>query len=359
MELKPCALFVPQFFHSDTCANCWQKHEPPAEPSPEPPRRFSTSMISRLTIENQCDHCGKDTYGRYCKACKSGKTQSDPCLNKTTSRVSVWHSCAECGIPFRLGFRGKLCTPCRLHKSHSLPEMNAIMNKPPTSDVLKIREKYMNPVPKALGCLVEYVNAAQSLPLWEQAIVDDLKTMVQKCLNEHLETNVLSRQRFQALSPEHWRDDNGMVRLTEAPRKVLGYLPKKGLSEADKLCHNFFKDCVMDYRLKLETLMQEVRASQADRIELTQLLARDSFLLADVEDHKNALDKWRRLSLTKQNAIISRLCKAPGFLATLKALESDRSNKDKHSPRKDKHSPCKDKHSPCVVAKAIPVAIWT
>lgn len=304
-------------------------------------------------MENDCSKCGQSTYGRVCKDCRSRKTQSDPSLLKREG-ITVYRSCAECGIPFRLGFRGSVCTPCRLYQSRRVPEMKALVDKPPTSHVLKIREKYMNPIPSALACLVNYMNVSEPLPGWQQAAIDEIKTKVQYCLHAHLESSVLSRQRFHALAPEYWQDDSGMVRLTENPRKILGHFPARVLVQADDLCSNYFKEHIEDYRLKLENFMHVVQASEADRVDLARLLARDSFMMSDVEAHRAALDKWRRMSLTKQNAIIGRLCKAEGFAESLMASaastarDSD-NTQDERAIRTTMESP---------IVKAVPQAIW-
>jgi len=172
---------------------------------------------------------------------------------------------------------------------------------------------------------------ASSLPTWEASIITDLKATVQKDIKEHFETVATTRQMFVSMTADIWQDpSNGLFNLTEKPRKVLGYLPKTELNKLNELVRVPLTTHVEQCREKLNQIMDQVRASQSDRAEIADTLARPDFFFADLEIHHQELEKWTPLREMKV-PIISELEQREEFLEEIEEFEAKASgDKDRY-----------------------------
>jgi len=190
----------------------------------------------------------------------------------------------------------------------------------------------MTPTPPYLANLVEYLNKdVATLPTWEASIITDLKAVLQKDIKEHFETSAITRQKFVSMTADIWQDpSNGLFSLVEKPRKVLGYLPKPYLQKLDDFVRVPLTEHVSQCREKLNQIMEQIRASQSDRAEIADTLARPDFFFADLEKHHQELEKWNPLRDSKV-PIISELEQREEFLEEIEEFEAKASgDKDRY-----------------------------
>eukprot|EP00299_Pterocystis_sp_00344_P011270 c5220_g1_i1.p1 GENE.c5220_g1_i1~~c5220_g1_i1.p1 ORF type:complete len:315 (+),score=87.94 c5220_g1_i1:85-945(+) len=183
-------------------------------------------------------------------------------------------------------------------------------------------EKYMTPVPSYLANFVDYLNRDRSsLPEYELTLVDSMKDAIQKHIKEHFETHAMTRQKFVSMPAELWKDyTNGLFNLTEKPRKVLGYLPKDELTKLDGLVKAPLTSEIERRRADLESWMDKMRASDADRAEIADTLKLSTFYFADLEKHQQEVEKWSALG-AKKVVVIEDLEKREEFLEEVEEFE--------------------------------------
>ncbi len=100
---------------------------------------------------------------------------------------------------------------------------------------------------------------------------------------------------FDGLTSQIRQDSaNGLFKLTENPRKVLGYLPKDELARVNELCLGPMRNLVEKKRAELRKGWDDMRASEADRIEegVDRVITSTTYFFKDLEAHFQATEKW-------------------------------------------------------------------
>lgn len=187
--------------------------------------------------------------------------------------------------------------------------------------------KYMVDVTQMLflSDLVHTLNEdVSSFPQWKKTLVLMAKSEVQKFIKMHFDTCAYTRQMFASMPPELWTDDNELFRLTEKPRQVLGYLPKKELVHIDGMIQVFYTEYIVRCRDTIRECLTHMRSSEADDAEVAPLLAKESFFIKDVENHQEAVDKWTGLR-NKKVPILEELEKREMFLEEIDEFEAKHS----------------------------------
>jgi hypothetical protein len=183
--------------------------------------------------------------------------------------------------------------------------------------------KYMVAVEefKFLSNFIEYINKEEStLQGFVKELLGKVKAELQETIKSHFETSASTRQKFVSMPPEQWKDRNGLFRLNEVPRPILGYLPKKTLETLDDQCKAAFVGMIENDRASIEASLDEMRASDSDRAEVANLLARDLFFLQDVEEHRKTALFWKDIA-SKKVSILNELEAREIFLEEIEQFE--------------------------------------
>lgn len=206
-------------------------------------------------------------------------------------------------------------------------------DKDRTQKGLEAMEKYMEDVPMYLADLVAALNEDfASLPDWQQPMVTNIKAELQQRLKHHFDVCAMSRAKFESVPNELWQEgEEGYFQLTEKPRKMLGYLPKRELKHLNNIVLRPCQASVEDMRRELDDIMDTMRADEEDREEIAATLARETYLFDDLAAHHAELKKWRPLHVRKVE-IIKELHEREEFLDEITEFENKASgDKERYS----------------------------
>jgi hypothetical protein len=189
-------------------------------------------------------------------------------------------------------------------------------------------------VPLNLGNLVETLNRdVAEFPEWEIELLGKVKSNVQIRIKEHFDATAATRQKFVSMSKTQWQEEGtGLFVLTERP-KLLGYLPEAELARLNNMVLGTIQGEIETIRSQLNEIMPRIRASAADQEEIAPLLARNSFLFHDLEDHHTELEKWSHVQ-EKKVPILEELGQREDFLEEVEQFEIKSSgNPDRYKSR--------------------------
>lgn len=185
-----------------------------------------------------------------------------------------------------------------------------------------------------LDGFVQAINSdVAAMPDWQQELINYTRTSLHDSIDEHFKKSSTTRQKFASMPEEQWKDADGHFILNEEPRPVIGYLEKKHVALMDKIVLDSFTASVMGDRERIHSALDACRSSQAERESVEELLARETFYLADVVEHRSTADEWDNLKELKL-AVLAKLREREEFLEEVDHFETmSTGDKDRHTAK--------------------------